>query len=93
MEYLRNVGIEAVKPDQHICRMVGPERLGLTDISPSPEQAEQVLKTVASEANVGPTYLDNILWIFAAKDYAAICTADPRCEICLVRTCHKNELD
>jgi preprotein translocase subunit SecD len=28
MEYLRNVDINAIKPDLHICRLIGPQRFG-----------------------------------------------------------------
>lgn len=90
MEYLRNVGVDTVKPDQHICRIVGPERFGLTDQPPTPEQAHAALMAWASEVGVSALYLDTLLWIFAAKDYGAICSARPRCDICLVQDCRKS---
>ena len=93
MEYLRNVGIDTVKPDLHICRMIGPDRLALTDQVPSPEQAHSVLMTWAKDRDESALYIDNLLWLFAAKDYAAICTARPRCDVCLVSRCNRKAFD
>jgi endonuclease III len=89
MEYLRNVGIDTVKPDLHICRIIGPERLGLCDKTPSPEQAHTILMALAVQSQHSAMYIDNLLWLFAAQDYAAICTARPRCNVCLVSRCNK----
>lgn len=89
MEYLRNVGIDSVKPDVHICRMIGPDRLGLSQNVPSAEQAHAVLSTWARKTNQSAMYVDNLLWLFAAKDYAAICTANPQCNVCLVSNCNR----
>jgi hypothetical protein len=91
MEYLRNVGIDTVKPDLHICRMIGPERLALCDETPSPEQAHDVLMKWAVNSDHSAMYIDNLLWLFAAKDYAAICSSKPRCNICLVSKCNRKE--
>ena len=93
MEYLRNVGINTVKPDVHICRMIGPERLALTDEIPSPEQAHAVLMAWAENSDHSAMYIDNLLWLFAAKDYGRICTAKPRCEICFVSKCNRQVFD
>jgi hypothetical protein len=89
LEYLRNVGINAVKPDVHICRMIGPERLGLMQTTPTPAEAYEALMRWSEECGENPVYVDNLLWLFAAKDYGAICAADPRCDICLVSVCNR----
>jgi len=88
MEYLRNVGIHAVKPDVHICRMIGPERLDLTEVAPTPEEAYDDLMKWAKSMDENAVYEDNLLWLFAPKTYAAICILRPRCDICLVRQCN-----
>jgi len=93
MEYLRNVGIDTVKPDLHVCRMIGPERLALCDEVPSPEQAHAALIAWAENSEHSAMYIDNLLWLFAAKDYAAICAAKPNCEICLVSRCNRRVFD
>jgi hypothetical protein len=88
MEYLRNVGIDAIKPDLHICRMIGPERLGLTEKVPTPEQAYAALMGWARTTEHSALFIDNLLWIFAAQDYGKICTANPKCHLCLVKSCN-----
>lgn len=89
LEYLRNVGINAVKPDVHVCRMIGPERLGLTEEVPTPAEAYTALMDWSDRHGESPVCVDSLLWLFAAKDYAAICTAEPRCEVCLVSDCNR----
>lgn len=89
LEYLKNVGINTIKPDVHIRRMVGPKRFGLTEREPSEDEARAAATTLAEKSAHAPIYVDNLLWIFAAKDYAAICTANPKCNICLVQDCKK----
>jgi len=90
MEYLRNVGISAIKPDLHICRIIGPERLGLVDKEPSPEEAYTALMAAAEKATDSAVYMDNLLWLFAAKDYGNICSATPRCGECGVTLCGRH---
>jgi hypothetical protein len=85
MEYLRNVGIRAAKPDRHIMRVLGPERLGYFTHSPSEKAAVQLVASLAASAGCNPTYLDNLLWLFCAKGYGQICGAVPRCEFCAFR--------
>lgn len=81
MEYLKNVGISSMKPDLHIIRICGPERL---DIIPSTNPEKQLLefKKFADEANVTSTYLDNLFWIFGAKGFGEICSKTPKCDKC-----------
>lgn len=81
-EYLRNVGIRVAKPDVHVRRILSGERLGY--FASLPNEAETVRKVdeLAKKAGIGATYLDNLLWLYCAQDYGAICTANPRCSVC-----------
>jgi hypothetical protein len=90
MEYLRNVGVRACKPDVHLRRVIGLTRLGLVGFDePSEEEAYRAVGKIADEAGVNPTYLDNLLWLLCAKNYGDVCGATPRCTACLLReTCH-----
>lgn len=89
MEYLRNVGIRASKPDLHVRRAISGERLAYVSDYPTERRAYQILGQLAEQGGCNPTYLDNLLWIFCAQDYGAICGAVPRCEICLLAgTCN-----
>ena len=81
MEYLKSVGIASVKPDLHIIRICGPGRL---DIIPEKNSEKQftAFKEFAKKANLTSTYLDNLFWIFGAKNFGEICSINPKCEIC-----------
>jgi hypothetical protein len=82
LEYLRNVGIRASKPDLHVRRLLSNERLGYFSRVPSEKEAYEKVGALAGEANCCPTYLDNLLWLFCARDYGNICGAQPHCNIC-----------
>lgn len=69
LEYLRNVGIRAGKPDAHIRRILGPERLAYLAQGPSEDDAYRLITRLASEAHCNATYFDNLLWIFCATGY------------------------
>jgi hypothetical protein len=85
MEYLRNVGVRAAKPDVHVCRILGGERLAFLAGVPTEQDVVQLVATLADEAACNPTYLDNLLWLFCALDYGNICGAKPKCTICTFR--------
>lgn len=87
LEYLRNVGIRAAKPDLHVCRILGGERLGYFPAEPREADAAQKVADLAAEAGVNATYLDNLLWIYCAQQYGEVCTARPRCGICKLADC------
>ncbi len=82
LEYLRNVGIRAPKSDLHVIRVVSGARLGFVEGEPSEQEAYDVMVRLADAADVNRTYLDNLLWLFCARDYGNICGAEPKCGIC-----------
>jgi len=89
MEYLRNVGVRGMKPDLHLLRICGSERLSIFPPRVSPEQATILFNEFSKQENMNPVYLDNLFWIFGAKDYANICSAKPKCNVCeLVPYCN-----
>ena len=85
LEYLRNVGIRAAKPDVHVRRILGPQRLSYFDHDPTEEEAAKQVATLADEVGCNATYLDNLLWLFCAQDYGNVCGASPRCKTCDLR--------
>lgn len=82
LEYLRNVGIRAGKPDVHIRRFLSGKRMAFVAGEPSEEEAYHLIARLASDAGCNATYLDNLIWMFCAKDYTNICGATPRCSVC-----------
>lgn len=85
LEYLRNLGIEAIKPDTHIRRILGNERLNLCDQYPSEKEAVDILSKLSKELDMNLTYVDNLIWIFCAVDYGNICNEKVRCDICYLK--------
>lgn len=85
MEYLRNVGIDTVKPDVHICRILGKERLALSEnYVANEEEATKIINSIAEKTNLTASEVDYILWQFCANGYAEICTKNPKCEMCKI---------
>jgi hypothetical protein len=82
LEYLRNVGIRASKPDLHVRRALSGARLGYFSGYPSEIDASVLMENIARASGKSPTYVDNLLWMFCAKNYGDICGAKPRCSLC-----------
>ncbi len=85
MEYLRNVGISSSKPDTHVLRILGAERLGYLEAGPVPEDAIRVVHALSLDAGVSATELDTLIWLFGAQGYGEICTSSPQCDVCTLR--------
>ena len=82
LEYLKNVGVEAIKPDVHIMRILGRSRLGYFKNNPDEVEAIIEILALAHEAQTNAIYLDNLLWLLCAKNYGNICKKEPRCDLC-----------
>jgi 3-methyladenine DNA glycosylase Tag len=82
LEYLKNVGVRASKPDLHVRRVLSDARLGYFGGHPSEIVASEIMTKLARATESNPTYLDNLLWMFCAKNYGDICGSVPRCSVC-----------
>lgn len=82
LEYLKNVGIDACKPDLHLRRILSKERLNYIDSFTDNEQISEIVSELAYEANVSAIYLDNLLWLLCAENYGNICRKIPQCQLC-----------
>lgn len=85
-EYLRNVGIDGAKPDTHLRRFLGADRMGTREHSPATvsEVNEQVAK-LSEETGMSKVEIDNLIWSFCADGFGEICTATPHCTSCPIR--------
>lgn len=91
MEYLRNVGIDAIKPDVHICRILGKERLGYSQMEIANEkEAVNIIDKMAKESGYLSSQIDAILWMFCSDGNGMICTKHPHCEICQLKDTYCN---
>lgn len=90
-EYLRNVGIDGVKPDTHIRRFLGGNRMGTIDVG-SPAAMSEVYKQIdrlSQKTGLLKAEIDNLIWSFCAEGYGEVCTAEPHCDKCPVKSnCH-----
>ncbi len=91
-EYLRNVGIDGIKPDVHMNRFLGNKRLGNSkyEISTPVETIKQA-KLISQETGKSLTEIDSIIWMYCADNYGAICTANPKCDRCVIKDYCKNK--
>ena len=87
-EYLRNVGVDIIKPDTHVKRILG--RLGYTANNPATdEEAIRVCEEIAAEYGVRNVEVDAVLWQYCANSYSPVCTATPICEECKAFPCKR----
>ena len=83
-EYLRNVGIDVIKPDVHIKRILGAERLNIVK-SKSDYAVIAECKKLSEKIGISQVKIDYLLWNYCSKGYGEVCTAKPKCEECVVR--------
>jgi thermostable 8-oxoguanine DNA glycosylase len=90
-EYLKNLGVDLVKPDRHLCRIIA--RLGYSKRNPAGEQETmEICHDIAVAYGMTDIEVDSILWQFCADGYFAQCTNTPDCSKCLVKNCaYKNQ--
>lgn len=85
-EYLRNVGIDIIKPDVHVKRILG--RLGFTESNPATDaEAFLACKGIAAEYGMPNIEVDAILWQYGANKFFEKCTANPDCNGCKAYPC------
>lgn len=85
-EYLRNVGIDSAKPDIHMKRILGSERLAVSKYTEATnEEVITTMKKLSKETGLWMSQIDYIFWAYCATDMGEICTANPRCEKCVIR--------
>ena len=91
-EYIRNVGIDGCKPDTHLRRFLGSDRMG--NVSGSIASVDETIRQIemlSAESNLPLSSIDNIIWSYCADGYGEVCTATPHCEKCVVQmSCTKN---
>lgn len=85
-EYLKGLGLEVVKPDTLLCRLLG--RLGYSPKIPATNwEAIRICQDIGAETGLSQTEVDTILWQYCAKKKFEVCTAQPKCHLCGVTHC------
>lgn len=87
-EYLRNVGIDGVKPDTHIRRFLAGNRMGRAEVgSPAPlKDVHEQVERLSQRTGLLKAEIDNLIWSFCAEGYGEICTAKPHCDRCPIKS-------
>lgn len=83
LEYLKNVGVDCVKPDVHIIRIL--QRFGY-NIN-NEWDACSVIQKVSDETDYYMSDIGYVFWRFCATGYMEICSAHPKCEVCPITHC------
>ena len=87
-EYVRNVGIDIIKPDVHIKRIAAADRLKLVTAKSDYKIIEEFRK-LSNEIGMSQVKMDYLLWNYCAKGYGEICNATPKCDECVIKEfCH-----
>ena len=85
-EYLRNVGVDGAKPDVHMKRILGRNRLGVSRYEEATnEEVINTMKNLSDETGFWMAQLDYMFWCFCATGKGEICTATPSCSRCVLR--------
>ena len=92
-EYLRNVGIDGAKPDTHLRRFLGADRMPeCPNPIATPEEAISQVERLSAATGRKRVVIDNLIWSYCADGYGAVCTAVPHCGRCVIREqCHRNK--
>ena len=82
-EYLRNVGIDGIKPDVHTRRIMGANRLGYSkNAEASNDEVASEAKNILQQTGLSLFMIDALLWTFCSKSRANVCSMSPQCGIC-----------
>ena len=85
-EYLRNVGVDGAKPDVHMKRILGSERLGVSQMeNASDDEVLDVVEQLSKDTGLWMAQIDYLIWAYCATDKGEICTASPRCNKCVIK--------
>ena len=86
-EYLKGVGVNTIKPDSLLKRLLA--RLGYVQNKEeaSPWEAIEICQKIADEYGMSMPMVDTILWQYCAKDKFEVCTDKPKCAQCGVYNC------
>lgn len=93
-EYIRNVGIDGAKPDTHLTRFFGSNRMGFEDNHIPATNKEMIVQInlISEKTSMPKCEIDNIIWSFCADGYGEICNSNPKCDICPINNyCNRNK--
>ena len=88
-EYLRNVGMDIIKPDVHIKRIASSERLNLVTAKNDYKIMDE-FQELAKQIGISQVKMDYLLRNYCSKGYGEVCSATPKCDKCVInKYCNK----
>lgn len=85
-EYLRNVGIDGSKPDTHLKRFFGADRIGLSKNSEASDSEVINIISVLAETGIYNKFeIDYLIWSYCATGKGEVCTSTPNCNKCVIK--------
>lgn len=92
-EYLRNIGYDLARPDQHIRQILGSYHLGCSEhFTAAIYETLDLIRNIAENMNKSAAEVHYILWSYCAKGYGEICTSkSPKCCMCAAKKICKNK--
>lgn len=92
-EYLKNVGIDCAKPDVHMKRMLGCNRLGWSKYSNATnDEVYDAFRFLSEETGMYMADIDYFFWLYCSDGNAEICSAAPNCKNCVIKDeCNNNK--
>lgn len=85
-EYIRNMGIDGAKPDLHLRRFFGCNRMNASNReSASIPEVIEAVASLSKASGLTMAAIDNLIWSYCADGYAEVCTATPRCADCVIK--------
>lgn len=82
-EYLHYAGVDRIKPDIHVKRILSRYYVGEDSSTQFNDKGVfEWAKTVRSQGKYNLTQIDILLWRFCSKDNAEICESTPKCSLC-----------
>lgn len=86
-QYMKNLGVDLVKPDVHLRRII--QRFGWTAWLPDEMETIDICQKVAKYFDITQTEVGTILWQYCAVGYIEMCGANPVCDLCpAIKECH-----
>lgn len=83
-EYVRNVGIDIIKPDVHIKRIAAADRLNLVTAKNDYKIIDE-FQELTQKIGISQVKMDYLLCNYCSKGYGEICTATPKCDVCVIK--------
>lgn len=85
-EYLRNVGIDGCKPDVHLCRFFGADRMRYSPNSPAKiDEVCHIVEVLSKETGMLMVEIDTLIWNFCSTGNGEICSSEPKCHLCPIK--------